>query len=249
MWWIAALPFAAYSIALHGVDRDRLLATASLWPVYGDYVTPYLAPGWSLSFELLFYMATALVVWRRSMLVPIVAAYTAALVAGISTGLPLLRFVGNPVALEFMLGVGIAMLPELGRRAGMGFLVLALVGFLLSIHASGDLLWVENLMSIATPWRFGQWGLPAAALVAGALQFERLAHGRIVRALEYCGDASYSIYLTHLPVVLALRGFAPWPAVFLAAFAAGLLAYRLIEQPLTRRLGPPRTPVLREQLS
>jgi len=236
LWIMACIPFAAALIPVRGVDAGMVLTSLTLWPVYDDYYFPYLTAGWSLSFEMLFYSAAAMVLWRRKLIAPIIASFAIALALALITKWPLFRFVGNPIVLEFAMGVAIAHLPTYNRKVGTGLILLSLAGFAFSIPASGRLLWVENLASLDTPWRFAQWGLPAAALVAGALQFEASLKGRLARALEYGGDASYSIYLAHMLPALALRHVLPWPITFLVAVGTGLIVYRFVELPVQQSL-------------
>ena len=57
------------------------------------------------------------------------------------------------------------------------------------------------------------WGVPATAVVAGALALEARWGTRSPRWLLELGDASYSIYLVHTFVLPALGGFVlHWPA-------------------------------------
>jgi exopolysaccharide production protein ExoZ len=167
---------------------------------------------------------------------PIVAGFAIALILALVTKWPLFRFIGNPIVLEFAMGVAIAHLPTYSRKVGSALILLSLAGFALSIPASERLLWAENMASLDTPWRFAQWGLPAAALVAGALQFEGSLKGRIAAALERGGDASYSIYLAHMLPALALRHILPWPLTFAVSIGTGLIVYRFVEMPVQQSL-------------
>lgn len=93
----------------------------------------------------------------------------------------------------------------------------------------------------ASLWRPILWGTPAALLVAGAVSLE--ADGRVLanRLTDRLGEASYSLYLCHWPVVVILAntiGVAR-PALFVplafgSAVAAGLIYWRLVERPLAR---------------
>ena len=93
------------------------------------------------------------------------------------------------------------------------------------------------------------WGAPALALVAGAVSLERerqghpalsrLAHSPLGRIVDRLGEASYSIYLCHWPVVVALANTMgvrrPWlfaPLATAASIAVGLVCWRLVERPL-----------------
>jgi len=91
------------------------------------------------------------------------------------------------------------------------------------------------------------WGVPATLLVVGCLGVE--AHGGVFasRTLARLGDASYSLYLIHLPasaIVAHTLGVAnAWlfiPAAIAVSVAAGLACHRWVEVPLihwTRSLG------------
>ncbi len=91
-------------------------------------------------------------------------------------------------------------------------------------------------------------GLPALAIVVVALALETKI--RWSRFLSMLGDASYSIYLTHvltLPFGLkliqmadrqhGLPGDIVYLAVVLASIFVGLACHRLLERPLSRAAG------------
>jgi exopolysaccharide production protein ExoZ len=93
------------------------------------------------------------------------------------------------------------------------------------------------------------WGLPALAIVAGAVSLEGRLAAPIPRWLLVLGDASYSIYLTHgfvVPAVglafVTLHWTAAWAEALavLACLAAssivGVVVYRTIERPIMRGL-------------
>jgi len=78
---------------------------------------------------------------------------------------------------------------------------------------------------------------------------DQRAEGPLARFWVHLGDASYALYLIHPFVIVSLRkvwvatgahqAFGFWPMVALAlvlSIAAALLAYRLIEKPVTRAL-------------
>ena len=93
------------------------------------------------------------------------------------------------------------------------------------------------------------WGVPAAAIVAGAVLVAPREPGAIARVFVFLGDASYSIYLVHWLAILALTGLAVYfrldiaaaPWAYVAAHAAFALAasvavYLAFERPVTRAL-------------
>jgi len=84
------------------------------------------------------------------------------------------------------------------------------------------------------------WGLPAALIVAGAALSDRgalsTAQWRIPQLL---GDASYSIYLTHLLVLSAVRSFhIPHLGILtvLASLLVGISVHFYVERPIGRLL-------------
>jgi exopolysaccharide production protein ExoZ len=87
------------------------------------------------------------------------------------------------------------------------------------------------------------FGVPAVMVVYGALGLEKLFTGRWANASVLAGDASYSIYLTHLFPVNALTGASPMlpAAKFVLAVAIGLAVHRLVERPLAGWVARRRT--------
>jgi exopolysaccharide production protein ExoZ len=234
--------YLAVGVIRGGVGWREAFTSLTLWPALDRIVEPSLQVAWTLCFEVLFYAATALVLWRRRLIWPVLAVFAAAL--AIRSG-PVLSYVGNPIVLEFLMGVGLTRLPK--WRGAIALIPVALVviwvfgttGYSpeLSIPAilSGDMAWRRVLLL----------GLPAAMIVWGALQIE-------VRPglFTYLGDASYSLYLTHLPVVVSVAWLLcrytstpPDAIVIVAAAASVLLAWRfheLFEKPMIAWLRRPR---------
>jgi exopolysaccharide production protein ExoZ len=221
LWWVAVLPW------LFMVPRGPtfILSSLSLWPIYaGGYYVPVLKVGWTLSFELLFYLGMTLAIATRAA-APL-ALYALFLLGALTTANPLLHFIGNPLALEFLMGVLVARLP---RHRALGLLIpLGLSLFALTSPGIGD---VEA--SLGPQWalsRVLQWGMPAALVVWGVLSLERLFKHRRFDLPVAIGDASYSIYLFH---PLAAFGLAfTWPIRLGIALATGWAMHILVERKL-----------------
>ncbi len=202
---------------------------------------PLLASGWTLTYEAFFYLALAVALAcpkdRRLPVLYGVVATTSMLGLAYPKLYPLLA---NPLLMEFLAGVGLARLWGaclLQRRDPLwGWAGMVLGGAVLLAQQVGGLR--DDL------WRPLLWGAPALLMVAGGLALEGSAawrRGRIGRALERLGDASYAIYLCQLPVICALAWFArDMPALVRAplavvlAIGAGLACHRLIEAPIGR---------------
>ena len=223
LWWIAVLPW------LFMVPRGGtfILSSLTLWPVYpGGYYVPVLKVGWTLSFELLFYLGMTLAIATRP-IVPM-ATYALFLLGTLTTSSPVLHFVGSPMALEFLLGVLVAKLP---KRASLGLLIaVGLALFAFTDPGLGD---VES--SLAPQWalrRALEWGFPAALIVWGALSLEELFRHRAFDVPVAIGDASYSVYLFH-PIVAFGLSFA-WPVRLVLAIGAGWAMHMLVERRFMR---------------
>ena len=136
--------------------------------------------------------------------------------------------------LHFLLGMAAHWL---WRRGHAGWLaLLAGLGLLVAMPASGLLQRPGGTLGV---------GLGCALLVAGACALERRHPARWPRALLAVGDASYSLYLLHLPVsglllkVLVGSGLRPllgglgsFAATMAATAWLAWLAYHFIERPL-----------------
>ncbi|MFC7536568.1 acyltransferase family protein [Sphingomonas sp. GCM10030256] len=229
MWLVAALP----CLLAGNSSAAQVAATITLWPVYDTYVLPALDLGWTLSFEMLFYIAFAFSL-RFGAAVPLVA-YAVAFLAGQIAPGPLLDFIGNPMILEFLAGVLIARLP---RSTLLAISVIPVAVLLASSAPSGlyagDVARDANRAIFRVLW----WGLPAALIVYSAITFERLFKASIWTAAVLLGNASYAIYLFH-PYVLNSLDLPP-RALVLAAVALGVALHLTLEPVLNKFTGAAR---------
>jgi peptidoglycan/LPS O-acetylase OafA/YrhL len=249
---LAGLVCRALGFPAGGLDLnpDQTIATLFFWPAAGPaLVNPYIAQGWTLSLEMLFYLAVSLVLvggrLRRNLLLLTIAA-SVIVWARLWSGAPPLRFLTNRILIEFGYGVALALLlPRLTRAPallGVGLLGVAL-GFYGYVAIAGDHDTTSGAMTLADQHTFGRVllaGTPALCLVAAALILERRFKNPLLVTL---GDASYSIYLVHALALFTLSRLwrsTGWPVPpevvlitgFALAIAAGIVSYRLIERPL-----------------
>ena len=202
---------------------------------------PILIPGWTLNYEMFFYFIFGLCLWidsRFHRLAAIMSALLALALAGYvfqpkSTAL---AFWTNSIIIEFLFGILlgwiIAAKPAL-RSGGWALIISAVVILGIAIHIPD--------------WpRFIAIGIPSALLVLGAVILER-GGGMPKWALpKLLGDASYSIYLSHV-IFLSVFGqlwrkmdIGSGPVSYLSfavlsvilSAAVGILVYALIEKPL-----------------
>ncbi|WP_420961598.1 acyltransferase family protein [Brucella sp. IR073] len=239
LYWAVTLAMCAASLvpglfANFTFDLPRLVTSLFFIP-FEDLqgkIWPLVVVGWTLNYEMFFYVLFALGLWLRlPILVPVLA--IAALAAAgllLRPDATIPRFYTDQLLLEFAIGL-------LLSRA-MVFKN-ALLGAALAIAGVVSLLsW--GLASDTPEWRVIYWGLPAAAIVAGFLAVERAGAfpARALRPLEKLGDASYSLYLTHGIVLSIVRKFvghegASGVLIALAAsIAVAMLSYYLFERPV-----------------
>lgn len=234
IYLIVSAPFMAAAIAAGRFGWRDALASVFLWPATDVITAPKLAVGWSLCFEALFYAAMTLVLWRRRMAWVLLAVYGLALAT--RTG-AVLQFVGNPLTLEFLIGVGLAFAPRARWHVaaiplGLAILIAGAIAPWPPYGVDADFLRGEGGML-----RVLTLGLPSALIVWGASSWN--ARPNVV---TYLGDASYVLYLVHLPVlaltVVPLARFTALgpDAIAAAAVAASVLAawraHELVEKPL-----------------
>lgn len=208
---------------------------------------PVLLLGWTLNFEVMFYVLFGLGlllprVWGLTFIAGTIAVLgfwgeTAAPASG-----PL-AFWCNPIVFEFLLGIALGRLREGGLRLSEPAAWAVTAGSLVA-------LWFFSSKGGNTPFAHERviWmGLPALALCAAAalVQSER-PQGTLTRWAVAAGDASYALYLSH-PFTLGLVGWAAsaaglqLPGLFVAlacvcCIAVAVVFHRQIERPVTRWL-------------
>ncbi len=217
---------------------------------------PIVSLGWTLEYEMFFYVVFALFVpLRRETAVAGVATSLVGLViagALLKPSATALAFWSDPLVLEFALGMGIALAHRRGVRlpwqAAFALAAGALAVLALDLDGMAD---IANFG--VDPNGFGRLfacGVPMAALFAATVLVPRApAEGRVPRTLALLGDASYALYLFHPIVIVATRkaylmlglaarlGF--WPllaADLVAAAAVSVAIHRLVERPMTAAL-------------
>jgi exopolysaccharide production protein ExoZ len=216
LWLIAVSPW----FLLGHPDRPTTLASLTLWPIWhGQFYSPALLLGWTLCFEMLFYWAFTLGLATRA-LVPL-GLFFACLIIGPRNDL--LAYLGSPLILEFLAGVGIALLRP--SRYGGALILAGLLWF-----AAAPQTYYNELIGAGAYLRLVAWGVPAALIVYGARALEPRFAGRTLAPLVMLGDASYSIYLFHfIPVEILGRH---WLPAIAAGIGTGLTAHWLVERPI-----------------
>jgi peptidoglycan/LPS O-acetylase OafA/YrhL len=272
LYWLATLAIIAFFLAgfrpvgLHELSPKIVAQSFAFIPsafANGRHDL-ILTVGWTLMFELFFYLAYALTFPLRSFeksFAVLAAAFVGLSVIGhLVNPLPyLLNFYTSPIMLEFLYGAATARLflrwkGDVPRWLPSAGLALLLTGFGIVIAEDATGIGVPNKHDA----RFLILGLPALLVFGGALVMER--GGRALKNgffLEL-GTASYVLYLFH-PLILQMSVKLLRPAVPHSAAIAGIVAiavclasafaiHRWIEAPLlawSKRLTRRRASVAR----
>jgi exopolysaccharide production protein ExoZ len=212
--------------------------------------------GWTLEYEMLFYLVIAgsMLLVRARHATRFAALALALFCAYVAAGGPASEVVvhmGQPIVLEFGLGVLASRLLEAGvarRLPCVAWLVAAAVALAILLAAPLP----------ATPAGFGRvvwWGLPACMLIVAAVALDLRGWTIGNTTLARLGDASYSIYLLHPYVIGAANkivgvhldagtgsGMATVLATLAAVCACGCACHAWIERPMLAFLKrkPPR---------
>jgi exopolysaccharide production protein ExoZ len=256
MYCLATLIYISMKVASHLLKGEGLpfdmsitrLMSLFFIPSFNEdgVLQPILWVGWTLNYEIIFYVSfTAAVLCGSRRLLPALAAILIVLF-GIGSLLPastaLGTFLSNPILFEFLFGAFVAYCyPPSLRSETKGLWVLLLgIGMLLAF----------SFVSNESEARFLARGLPSLLIFYGFLMLERRTAWP--NWAIFLGNASYSIYLFHIiliyPVankilsVLSSRGMVTSAqilaatAAIAASIVAGVIVHLLLEKPITRGL-------------
>ncbi|MBO0901671.1 acyltransferase [Cellulomonas sp. zg-ZUI22] len=251
MYWIATTVkiltvMAVPAVALHpDLSPGRVLASYFFLPTRGPTgeTGVILGVGWTLVFEMLFYLLFTLGLALR--LDPMLFSGGALMLVAAGsflrpeTGWPVWSYHFSFIVVYFVIGMALGRLvlserlrphtPRVAAGAVAATLVIALL--------PGGVAW-EN----SSPLRV----VAVTAFVTCVVAAEPLLRGRLPRPALFLGDASYSLYLFHplvgpvVPVVLARAGLIDHTVAtvltIVLAVAAGAFLFRFVERPVTGRL-------------
>ncbi|RYX81308.1 acyltransferase [bacterium] len=245
LYWIALLLTVILSLCTtsYGLSGRELFASILLWPRYSfghpDQIWPILVPGWTLTYELFFYIVFAIgISLKRVVMFP-----TTFLIALIGMGLVVdfkiapMVVATNPILAEFVVGLWIGVIVS---RRTLSIPSVAVAWGVLALS-----FWLLN-------WTMALVMANAAGIVATALAMEPVFQRKKFASLKLLGDASYSIYLVHVLVLGLPQTFFPDKFINLdvisrgslvlfmifSAIATGIVVHLMIEKPIVRNLRP-----------
>jgi exopolysaccharide production protein ExoZ len=214
--------------------------------VLGSQVAPLLGTGWTLNYEMFFYLIFGITIF------PLFSANRLLLITLFLVGLvfagqfidnkgPFGIVYTNQLLLEFLFGIYLGRSREkievFPNGVGVALIVSAFLMMLILFYCCAFL-----------P-RIIIFGIPATLLIAGGISIEKGLKARPVVTALFLGDASYSLYLSHLfalqPfLILARWEKIPWllSAVSAIGFAffLGTIVYLFCERPITNALSARR---------
>ncbi len=242
LYWVVTL-FTALLLAI-GLSRTAMPDVGYLFCSlsYSCLITgqmPIVYPGWSLEYEMFFYLLVAMALaLRLDILRTVLPVLSGLVLAGFvmkpsQVESPAMAFLTDPITLEFGLGVLVAYFFNNKRPATI---LLMMIAVMLVISA----LWGSD-----RTFRLCAVGIPSALLVyvAALLDRQKPLCDPERNLLVWLGDASYSIYLAQAVVIsgtvkmmLKLLPGMPQDVVILSGFAATLavaaLLHLFVDQPL-----------------
>jgi exopolysaccharide production protein ExoZ len=264
-WMISAVYLvvclAAPTVLFKGfTSATHTVASFFFWPMLNreGVFEPLLAAGWSLNYEMLFYVVFAVAMcFPRKFAVPAIFLMfgALALLRPVFPANSVLDFWSRPFLFEFLTGAGIALLARWTplRLPFVAFapILLLLLGVASALYGWGAKHFIPTFASVAV----------ASLIVASAVFSHDAARENLVlRFFSAVGNASYSLYLVHMfGVRLCIKALQaahllnriPWPITalicILSALALSWASYKLLERGLIprvrkqieRRLAPP----------
>ncbi|MEL7280456.1 MAG: acyltransferase [Pseudomonadota bacterium] len=243
IYWVIMIVLTALYFAMpsrgpeHARDLSEILASFLLVPTVEG---PIMAVAWTLQHEMLFYLVFAVLIWRPRIGIGLFGAWMIGCLAALPFygTLPYpLDFLLKSHNLLFALGIGTAWIyTRFSQQASRGLFWIGLAVFLAT--GLGETVAQAPLPRAVLPLMYG---------VGSAFMLIGLTRGdfAVPRWLSFLGDASYSIYLVHLPamnfcaVIIKAGGlheflppFAMLVLIAVIATLVGCIVHVLIEKPL-----------------
>jgi exopolysaccharide production protein ExoZ len=250
LYWAATTLFLLMALTARSVVTEgagsiaNILMSYAFLPARGPdgAIQPIYSLGWTLNYEMFFYVVFAAFIWqarhRTIILVTLTLGAAIAVHPLIPADATALVFWTDPIVAEFLFGMAIAALATTGIGLSLGVSVgLALL----------SLLWlIGGYFSGIGGSRPVTVGLPVAMLMAAAVFGRGI---RLPTALVLLGDSSFALYLVHPFAMRAVQLFWHWlrltgPVAAVAYVAVSLLlaiaisvaVYEWFERPINASL-------------
>jgi peptidoglycan/LPS O-acetylase OafA/YrhL len=255
-WAVTLILIALYA------GKHFLFAEATSFPnpvetflLLPDSHYPLLPVGWTLVHEMYFYsIFAAFIFLRRKTPLPSLAIWLLAIIVANALGWTNLnawsKIAFSPLTYEFIAGAFVAILIQRGVRCFATPALLIGVGIIAVETAFfADALYPDIMGAFTN--RAILFGTPFAFILYGAAAIENQTGKIAPRWLRKTGDASYSLYLIHVPVFLVVGklvsiafadgitdNFVLISAFLTSALGAGFLLHTTAEKPLLENSRP-----------
>jgi exopolysaccharide production protein ExoZ len=252
LYWLITAFYIVILLGIHRFEAGQLVSSVFFIPTLA--VGPVIGPGWSLCYEMLFYITVSAILVRPRIGLPMgLAALGCALVARQLWGGPAFLFLGSPLILEFLCGAALAIAPR-SRLAAALAAASAVVLLILVWRTGYEGLAPTELLDRAGTWlRVAMLAAPATLIVYATLHLELSVASW--RPLIYLGEASFAAYIVHQPVeitfILLKYVIGPLPCLVIGVIVAwtfAILVHEAAERPLAglfarRWMAAPATPL------
>jgi exopolysaccharide production protein ExoZ len=197
IYWIAATVYLVVHWFMSTPYSLTLWQTLGAYGLYAAHAALIIGPGWTLAYEVYFYLCFALSLILGS--VRGLFALTLFFLASVAAGMvvPAVReafpIATNGLLLEFILGcwIGFVALTNRDRLRWVGAPGLVL---------GTALLIGSNFLPVHIPTVLA-WGIPSALIVAGAISIEPRFRRPLPLKIALLGDSSYLLYLSHILLI------------------------------------------------
>lgn len=262
IFWLLCLFEIANSCIQHPerLKVAEIIKTITILPIFDQnhFVFPVIGLGWTLAFELYFYLVVGLfLLTKRTAFILYAALFMLVLIClgWVVEGIhyPMFEFITNPIIWEFLSGCLIGWFYQTRSQPGIGLSCGLIIGSMLMLGMTigldtGAISKAENIVNNTDVvfLRVLVWGIPSSLLVAGLVALESNRWLQVNRSLVLFGDASYSIYLTHFFALTIfdkawLRLQLKSPDIFIItavilSMAIGVIFYLMVEKKLLEYL-------------
>ena len=210
-WGISLVATLLISRTYH-IKLATFVKTLFFFPIFeSEFEFPVIGAGWSLSYEIYFYLLITIVLLfhtqkPQSVVLTVVFCLSLAGFFFDSTSV-LLRFLSSPLLIEFALGIGCGLVYDNFVSTTLLFHTIAVISFCVGLFGMvitiffdyGTISEAEAVTSnnYLAGLRSVVWGVPCAFFLLGCVLLERLYSFDVPLILIRIGDASYSNYLLH----------------------------------------------------
>jgi exopolysaccharide production protein ExoZ len=224
------------------LEIDYIVKSYFFVPAYmpnSSEIWPVLVPGWTLNYEIFFYVlfASIILIFKnkyRFIALAVILSFFVGIGMIFQLKSAIFATYTNPILLDFVFGALVATISQriIKLPQYLGHILIAVSFAMLTTF--------EAIFPSSS--RFLKYGAPAAILLIGVLMLDmQMPTSIALRAFKFLGDASYSIYLWH-PLAISLTTKIAKNFALTATFeillglvvgtCVGIMSYLAIEKPM-----------------